>query len=368
MLFRDLLVFHFLCIILGCVAETVEDSYVFIHYHKTGHDLSRKLGAAIQTSSCITRVFDMPRGDIVQQMKTLQSKSITYFRGPDALFDWSKFKSGAKIVHFVRDPTDLIISGYLYHSEVPPPGPEGWLHDPKQSMCKPNALNGEYIKTIENFAGAYINASLSTLVSNVYKLCLELKKKYDTKTIYASLKLADKNSTDIPHRMEGLRVEAVRTLQAEIAGDILRMVANAMYDAHAPQGMVRRAYMTEFPSGEKATFEDTVGGIIDFFDPSGKCIDKQAAVKHASTEAFIDTAPTTRGQDARGQHVTQGLMSPAMHAFYRQRLLLDPDIGPLLHVLSLALDVTQRKPDETAPAEATQPAPAAAGTRRKRRR
>lgn len=332
------------------VSAEATGGYAFIHYHKTGHDLSKKLASAIEHASCVKDSVDgspYKRKNIYSHATELKVDSINIFPAPDAVFDWKRFGLNTKIVHFVRDPTDVVLSGYLYHSQVPPPSSEHWLVDSDLDLCQLNPANQKYIDAIGRFAAGTIKADIDALVVKVHNLCREMYDKYKGPTIFDTIKRADANGTNI---YEGMKLEAVRSLTSVNYGDLMRMTANAVSEAQAPANMTYRIYMSEVAEGEEATFRYTVTKLLRFLNSvtsEGKaCIDEDAALQLAVDAAFVDAGRAHKSGEAgavKASHVTAGFLSPAMHEYYKQRLLRDPVLGPLLHILHLVLDATARK-------------------------
>lgn len=328
------------------------NSFVFVHYHKTGHTLSWKLSHALMEDSCLEKNIHnlVPRRkDITEDATHMRQDALTIFNAPDAVFDWSLFGPAAKVVHFVRDPTDVVISGYLYHSQSPPPKSEDWLWDPELKMCELNPSNRVYVDTITAFASGLISADLNGMIEKVFQLCKDLRHKYKGNTIYDVIKLADGNGTNV---FEGMRVEAVRALISVNYGDLIRMTANAVSEARAPTAMTHRIYMSAVTEGEEATFRSTIRNMLQFLNTKDSqvkdCFELEAMVEGAVKAAYVDPKNYVKAQQpAKGgvsvtSHVTQGFLSPALHTHYRQMLLKDPVLGPLLHILHMVLDASSR--------------------------
>mmetsp|Transcript_21144 Transcript_21144/g.43665 ORF Transcript_21144/g.43665 Transcript_21144/m.43665 type:complete len:539 (-) Transcript_21144:77-1693(-) len=142
-----------------------EYTFLIIHYHKTGHVISRKMYDLIGKGSTSRKIFGVPYkykrehdketkcpkfGRIFPGMVSvvtapnlfcpsekirqilMQSRSNTtrarIIRGTPRLH------RGFKIIHMVRNPYDMAISNYFYHSQVP--SPEKWVHWAKPCTYK----------------------------------------------------------------------------------------------------------------------------------------------------------------------------------------------------------------------------------------
>ena len=90
------------------VSKMIPERYLLSH-HKTGTAIMVKLNRAYK------KAFG-PQIQLLQEDMTISRRST---------------KSPARIVHFVRNPFDMIVSSYLYHKQVPRPGMEilfNYLH------------------------------------------------------------------------------------------------------------------------------------------------------------------------------------------------------------------------------------------------
>ena len=84
---------------------------VFIHYHKTGHALTRSIVRSMGIVPITTRRVPL------KCMDTLSIQTAPIVTSP----------LSCPIVHFIRNPIDMIISGYLYHRQQPTP--ETWIRN-----------------------------------------------------------------------------------------------------------------------------------------------------------------------------------------------------------------------------------------------
>jgi hypothetical protein len=100
--------------------------FVFLHYHKSGHDLARRLAEVFLTPPCTASVkWASKRRCPLQviQHEVLET-DVVVVAAAQMHFSWReglKELPNVRYVHFVRDPLDLIVSGYLYHEQDPPP-------------------------------------------------------------------------------------------------------------------------------------------------------------------------------------------------------------------------------------------------------
>jgi hypothetical protein len=191
--------------------------------------------------------------------------------------------------------------------------------------------------------------------------------------------------------LDGLRIEAARSILSSTGGDMLRMGANALYDAETSNGMSLRVYLSEFPVGNIDTFRGTCKKIYAFLrdmDPplsqqgqgqehgqgqghvqvqgQGKrqlkhrnrrlptssppppppsssssfysCLSLDESINKTMQAGYIEYAPggAEHALNER-QHVTAGFLTPYQKERYRGLLAADPVVGPILTLLAAAL-------------------------------
>ena len=134
----------------GTVAPTLplgNHRVAFLHYHKTGHDLSPLLAKrasrfldGVQFSG---RVSENKRSAFSHPLNCHSAKDIQVWTAPDIALRTSPVPSCYFVVQFIRDPSDWAISYYDYHRQVPTP--EVWVkrHQPNCSFAQqqyPEAL------------------------------------------------------------------------------------------------------------------------------------------------------------------------------------------------------------------------------------
>jgi hypothetical protein len=105
------------------VSKTTDSGvhWIFLHYHKTGAVLSEKIATAIALNRFSLLDDKNKRKDFLIG----ESADIILSHGGNFLFNWTQTLSKPnllyRVVHLVRDPYDMVISGLLYHSQSPPP-------------------------------------------------------------------------------------------------------------------------------------------------------------------------------------------------------------------------------------------------------
>jgi hypothetical protein len=222
------------------------------------------------------------------------------------------------------------------------------------------------------------HVTLAPLVDKVRALCNKMISAYRQNSIYATMKYVDPHYKNL---FAGIRVEAVHSI---LSKDILRMAANCIFESKAPQGTVHRVFMTELPANQTQAVEKTIAKMMDYLYEaptavtststststftSGAapfwqgCLDKQSAMKRCVEEIAIpaqalvkqlnlssstsSSSPkrantgTTVRTGAAAVHVTQGFLSSSLRESYKQQLLRDADLGPLLRVLQYVVQET----------------------------
>jgi hypothetical protein len=99
----------------------VRVKWLFLHYHKTGAFLSEAISKSVSIDKFMYKEDNSKRLDF----SPTNTANVILSHAGNFLFNWtttlvtSKFQY--RVVHFVRDPHDMVISGMLYHSQRPPP-------------------------------------------------------------------------------------------------------------------------------------------------------------------------------------------------------------------------------------------------------
>jgi len=154
-----------------------------------------------------------------------------------------KGKKKVKIIHFVRNPFDMVVSNYLYHSQDPTP--EKWVHvdDPCQNLYKngkslashviPTLVSGLELHSAKNITNSSLHPSslqetMQKNLADIASLCRSLYRSDPSllnKTFYEHLLHHDK--------WNGLRLSSAQMIAAssvanghKAGGDVLRMANN----------------------------------------------------------------------------------------------------------------------------------------------
>ena len=103
----------------------------FLHYHKTGHDLSRVLASAVSSTLAIhkTKSHLKKRKRSDNELSCSGRDEVQVWTAPELFQRIAPVPSCNIIVHMVRDPASWAISSYDYHRQDPTP--ESWVKHAK---------------------------------------------------------------------------------------------------------------------------------------------------------------------------------------------------------------------------------------------
>lgn len=357
--------------------------WVFILYHKTGFRLTSLIAKPF-FEKCDSGVIDCLKS-VQPTLQMLERSNITRLNAPEMyeVKSWQdeyklKTNKGIRFVHFVRDPFDIVLSGYLYHGQTPRPEPEVWLNDRRYNPCEGNlSKTMQYADEISQFvheyqqnsthdtiAGAGSHIILNILPSDIHEMvlkahtmCQELVSKYSSPTYHELLQhftpynhmdalLYNKSLDDLV--FDGVRIEALRSMFPERNGHILRMAANALTESRSSRGSSRRVFTSEFPVGDRKTFYNSISSLLNFLwhddleSPRMQrfwgCFNDDVIIEAVIDSAFASSVPEEKKEKAT--HITVDLMSSTVKEHYKQRLREDPTLGPLLAVVVAILEYT----------------------------
>jgi len=205
----------------------------------------------------------------------LQSSTIHIQESPDLfcsvddLLDaMSLAKAGTKIIHLIRNPFEMTLSNFFYHSQTPTP--EKWVHTDKpcQHLYPNNKSLSSYIaSTLTSWARnrTDIPKVTQTDLDDIVDVCLSLWRKREDLT----------NATFYEHLLKLDKADALRlaTAQMTIAssaanrylagGDLLRM-ANNIIKFEDMQASSSNIKVLSMPMGDFIT--DTKNATMKFID------------------------------------------------------------------------------------------------------
>lgn len=380
--------------------------WVLIHYHKTGHELSFKLMSKLKTKCKLEERMAPKRIAIFSQEgksgKSINPESSTFENafplemllkrdiihsvpGP-MVFNWTSafsFSSSHtyRIIHFIRDPFETIMSGFLYHSQTPSPPSESWLHLPDMTFCprdKDVVFQAAAILEKYHSNSSVVRQWLELAMDDCLQLLGHIRSTHKDSSYLAMLRRAKShhlesgtkgNLSEIPL---GIRIEAYRTLFGSakfMGGDLLSMAINVLQQ---PPQLVRSFYLEDFVFGNIEMFRNTVFNLFEFlyepipnFKPSSpkksnrisfsnliqskqgnkfstssknsttpatcrlcQCVPLNEAVDAAVREAFVRNTSAITG------HITKGIQSKDERQLHKRLLAEDKILGPILTFLA----------------------------------
>jgi hypothetical protein len=228
------------------------DTVMFIHYHKTGCVLSRELLDLFFNGNgkAMLRAMEGPlgkrNGGSCPSLVRLTEHKQLVMEAPDLneCTVGSTFPADTKVVHFVRDPYKMAVSGYVYHTEGLTP--EMWVLE-KLPTCG----NATQVPIMSQALGLDIEP-----VRHLYETLYEkfARRSPRAPNFYQDLKGLD--------RVDGLRLWtsfAICSDMEQAGGDLVRMPFNAQWLAKNKMG-VHTIYMDDWIGHTQAEFS----GLYDF--------------------------------------------------------------------------------------------------------
>lgn len=310
---------------------------MFVHYHKTGCVLSRELldlffngngkamrremegplGSRDDGGSCPSLVSSTEHRQFVMEAPDLDECAVG-----------STFPADTKVVHFVRDPYRMAVSGYLYHTQDPTP--EQWVLN-KLPTCG----NATQVQLMSKALGLDIEP-----VRHLYETLYEqVRHKGRRANFYQDLLGLD--------REQGLRLWtsfAICSGMNQAGGDLVRMPFNAQWFAKNKM-RVHTIYMDEWIGQTQAEFS----GLYDFlgittvprdidevkpqsiFHPGGT-----SHPEHAKTENSLLRGNIRPRVKDRFKHVTQARISQKEKDQLIASLRADDVLRPFLDLMHKA--------------------------------
>jgi hypothetical protein len=342
--------------------------WVMIHYHKTGHNLVQAIMRSFKPK-CNGRLTANWLSAARKKLSEPFEYDLNVLTSPQLDFNWTRYfdRGGKKlfrIVHFVRDPYEMIMSAFNYHSQIP--FPETWIGNIDFNPCADirghNATGGDF--PYQSLASTFSRVSNSTQselereIKNVQLKCKEMYTKYHQPgdsyhSVLQKTKASDETIFD------GIMIEAMRSMINVGGGDILRMGANIISSRGSSEELLKTYSLNAFPIGKIDQFTETTTEMFRFLTrkpheiPPEKlffnCLHSvNSIVKGVVKEAYVDNAPSgakeviTKAGDTKVKsvHVTQGLMSSEDKAKYMKMLSEENTIAPLLNIVKEAVGKT----------------------------
>ena len=246
---------------------------------------------------------------------------------------------GTKIIHMVRDPFEMALSNYFYHSQKPTP--ESWV----KKDCNP--CDVEYYTrdrrptntTNLDLLLPNLNTTSVLQIDDIRSLCDSIFQNHNyPELLHASFYDHLLNLEDI----NGLRLSTSRQIiggggpDSKAGGDLLRMVNNAVklhqlvqHDGNKADIQVMTTYMSQWTHNPYDTTMAALGFLL------GDSVSQNE--KEVVTKKYIEKYET-KASDPKKQHVT------STKTFVREQkeellalLRQDPVLAPVLSELSEVL-------------------------------
>ena len=322
---------------LTCGASSNRTHWVFVHYHKTGHHLARRMADVFRGGSCngeLSSGIDR-RIDVKRSIPQILRSDITILTAPDMQVPWNasllRSESNSDSIRLVRDPVEMVISAYLYHSQVPAPLKEVWLSKEEFNPCHTDVQRtlDVYGRTVGEYHGN--GTYITDLIRSTMSLCHGL---YNNQSAIGYNQILRVLSV-----VQGLQLEAARSLLSKSGGDILKMATNAFYESATLNSQSLRVFMEDFPVGNKAKFVMSSANLFRFLmaeDYSGitkfwSCSNTSEAVERSVAYAYI---ASSEGSTNSTKHVTQGMVAKEEREKWRKLLQNHNIFGPLFYVIN----------------------------------
>lgn len=210
--------FFLLLPLLGIVIDYSLSSnikWLFITYHKTGHEVTKKLINRVlsvyRNQGVLESGVQFERRDVSNFFHSLEgNRNIIYLHAPNMFFNWKgyfKHPKSWRVVHFIRDPYSIIISGLLYHSQQIIP--EKWLKMIPYDPCK---ISISSLLTYSSQFSISVNGNLTLpFFHKAVKQCKVLyhdkyAKKHRFKTYYNVIRAVKRQNINDSVIIEALRL------------------------------------------------------------------------------------------------------------------------------------------------------------------
>jgi hypothetical protein len=352
--------------------------WLILQYHKTGYMLSRSIFRPLATELDVTISYNAVPCRRLWRFEDFDGE-VPYFllgihlqEAAEMHFKWKDFihSHKPKIVHFVRDPYEFLISSYLYHSQSDPPSNELILNQPFNPCLHSEEMFDMYYAEL-----SYFNEDVDSLKSSIAQIATECKRIYlsaknliakNTSEAYTKHakygELLRKLSAVSPnHGMDALRLEAYRSIlftgmgPSLVSGnDLFRMAVNALRAKESEGADVMQTQVEDFPYDNEYVWKRAMGDMLDFlFDSKYLAHLHQLKTlklhKHPSTvikSFLVDLAynssvmnkqmvldlhgSTGEKQSGRFVHLTKSLIPPDLREKYKKGLKEDKLLGPVL--------------------------------------
>jgi len=350
----------------------IQISWLILQYHKTGYSLSHSIFRPLAIELNVSISYNL--GPSRRQWRFDEFKNkVPYFlagihiqEGAEMHFRWKKYIQGNKIVHFVRDPYQFLVSSFLYHSQPNPPSGELILTHPF-NPCEYSTETLElYYKELQAFdedadqMRSYINSIIQSCVELYqrakYLIAANTSESYSKQARYGEL-LRILSDQSPKHAVDALKLEAYRSIVYKGTGpslvsgnDLFRMAVNALRAMEAGKSDVMQSQVEDFPYNNEVTWKISMGKMLDFLFESKyprqlQSLDLYRASTVSVRSHLIEVAynscvlnkHTTKDmhdsievKKTRFVHITNDLISSELRDTYIDALKSDPVLGVLL--------------------------------------
>jgi hypothetical protein len=247
-----------------------------------------------------------------------------------------------KIVHFVRDPIEMALSNYLYHSQYPTP--EAWVRRKNFDPCEHDPSFFQYV--LEELKVVTVEE-----INKVQSMCRSYRfsgsRNNRPRAFYALLR-------QLP-TFDGLRMATTQFIIAnnvESGADLLRMPNNIQRLQAWEGGDHHQSILTVSMDQLIGDMKNTIINITNFIFShnqndtarlliadtiSGKMVkaykDKKLAAKKLATTNYTQTirrGNAMKRNNLTNSHVMQGVLNKTERQILKRRLEEDEVLGPIL--------------------------------------
>lgn len=109
------------------IYASVDFQWALVAYHKSGHMLSYQLATAMTRLHLAKYDHNfMTHNENNYDYPETELSQVLHLSQPHLILNWTEWfdmslTAKPRIVHFCRDPTEVALSGYLYHAQNPTP-------------------------------------------------------------------------------------------------------------------------------------------------------------------------------------------------------------------------------------------------------
>jgi len=300
-----------------------------MHYHKTGHEVTKDLVKLFAEQPTAVTIYynNSVNGRFLENKRASDERVSDDILGcephnftkhplrareaPDMFCDELKafVPSDLNVVHFLREPADMIVSAYLYHKQEPPP--EHWMN-----RTDPCERDEPMLRLMAKTIGIDYSA-----VEAVASGCERLLAKSGADNHYDAL-LA------LP-TLEGLRLEAARSIVSSgvsAGADMLRMPANVL--------RLREAGVATYDILEPSWYNETLTN-RSIFEITLRALgpDVESAIvtaKASSVYKRFRELQEDKLKSSAEDHITKDELTADERASYVSSLEKDATVGAIL--------------------------------------